>query len=232
MRGLWILPTRRRTEKLKAFFAIPPTTPGVLLVQEQELSELGPHYASLQRTILPAGWKILPTKADGLGDKCREVWPAISKLDWVGLGCDDLRPQTLGWDTKLISHITGKNIVTCDDGVQHEQRMSGITVFSGELLRTMGYMFPPNFWHTYVDNVWEDIGRGAACWTYVPDVLVTHDHPFRDQKIDPALADETTYKSYGQGPRDIQAYQHWITTERDAVIKRIKEMKNGNDATA
>ena len=222
MKGLWLLPTRRRVEKLKAFFAVPPTTPGVLLVQADELTELRAQYDTLS---LPAGWQILPTNGDGLADKCREVWPAISKLDWVGLGCDDLRPQTPGWDTTLISHITGKNIVTCDDGVQHENRMSGITVFSGQLLRTMGYMFPPHFWHTYVDDVWESIGRGANCWTYVPDVLVTHDHPFRNQKIDPALADDTTYKSYGQQQRDMQAYQHWAQTERAAVIKRIQEME-------
>ena len=221
MRGLWLLPTRMRIEKLKRFFAVPPSTPGVLLVQREELAAMTSSYASLD---LPEGWKILPTNSDGLADKCREVWPAVSKLDWIGLGCDDLRPQTVDWDKKLIAEITGKNIVTCDDGVQHDARMSGITVFSGGVLRAMGYMFPPHFWHTYVDNVWEDIGRGANCWTYVGDVLVEHDHPFRNQQLDPALADETTYKSYGQQARDVQAYQHWIATDKEAVIKRIKEM--------
>jgi len=225
MKGLWLLPSRRRIEKLDRFLVMATmngmTTPGVILVQKEELEEFQADYDSFR---LPPNWSILPTQGDGLADKCREVWPAVSKLDWVGLGCDDLRPQTPGWDTTLISRITGRNIVTCDDGVQHEHRMSGITVFSGALLRTMGYMFPPHFWHTYVDNVWEDIGRGAQCWTYEPSVLVTHDHPFTDQKLDPAKADETSYKSYGQQQRDMQAYQHWRATEHDAVIKRIREM--------
>ncbi len=92
----------------------------------------------------------------------------------------------------------------------------------------MGYMFPPHFWHTYVDNVWEDIGRGANCWTYVPDVLVTHDHPFRNQQLDPALADDTSYKSYGQQSRDQQAHQHWQATERTAVIERVKALQTGD----
>lgn len=222
MSGLWLLPSRRRLEKLALFFAIPPTTPGAILVQKDELAELRAGYDALP---LPPGWSIQPTNADGLGDKCREVWPAISKLDWVGLGCDDLRPQTPGWDRTLVARITGRNIVTCDDGVQHEARMSGITVFSGPVLRAMGYMFPPEFWHTYVDNVWEDIGRGAGCWTYVPEVLITHDHPFTDQKLDPAKADETSYKSYGQQARDVAAYQRWMNNERDEVIKRVREMK-------
>jgi hypothetical protein len=221
VKGLWLLPTRKRIEKLKRFFEVPPTTPGVLLVQSAELAEMASAYSSIS---LPANWKILPTSSDGLGDKCREVWSAVSKLDWVGLGCDDLRPQTTDWDKKLIAEITGRNIVTCDDGVQHDSRMSGITVFSGAVLRAMGYMFPPEFWHTYVDNVWEDIGRGASCWTYVPDVLVTHDHPFTNQKLDPAKCDDTSYKSYGQQERDIQAYKRWCANEKEAVIKRVKEM--------
>lgn len=102
--------------------------------------------------------------------------------------------------------------------------MAGITVFSGGLLRTMGYMFPPNFWHTYADNVWEDIGRAVPCWTYIDSVLITHDHPFTNQQLDPAKTDDTTRSSYGQQARDIQAYRDWIVTDRDACIARIKAL--------
>jgi hypothetical protein len=42
----------------------------------------------------------------------------------------------------------------------------------------MVYMFPPHFWHTYLDNLWEDVGRGANCWIYIDSVLITHAHPF------------------------------------------------------
>jgi hypothetical protein len=194
----------------------------VVLVQRDELEASKAEYNAVR---LPRGWQILPTMTDGLGDKCREIWPAIKNFDWVGLGCDDLRPSTPGWDKTLLERVNGKNIVTCNDGQQGNSRMSGITMFSGGVLRAMGYMFPPNFWHTYVDNVWEDIGRGANCWTYVDEVLITHEHPFRNQQIDPALADETTYKSYGQQARDIAAYQSWIATERDAVIARVKAIQ-------
>lgn len=225
MSGLWLLPTRHRLVKLQAFFdaAIENgiSTPGICLVQKDELAELKSGYDAIK---LPSNWSVMPTNADGLGDKCREVWPAISKLDWVGLGCDDLRPQTPGWDKTLLDSINGKNIVTCNDGKQGNLRMAGITVFSGGLLRAMGYMFPPAFWHTYVDNVWEDIGREAACWTYIDSVLIKHDHPFRNQQIDPALADDTTHKSYGQAARDIAAYKNWLAGEKAACIARVKAL--------
>ena len=222
MTGIWLLPSRRRLEKLQKFFDVPPTTPGVILVQREELAELKEGYAALK---LPEHWSVLPTKGDGLGDKCREVWNAIKNLDWVGLGCDDLRPVTEGWDQKLLEKITGKNIVTCNDGQQGHSRMAGITIFSGRVLRAMGYMFPPDFWHTYVDNVWEDIGRLASCWTYVDSVLVRHDHPFRNQQIDPSLADETTMKSYGQQERDMAAYNKWLQDEREKVVIRVRAIQ-------
>lgn len=225
MKGLWLLPTRRRLKKLAQFFdastANGLSTPGVLLVQQDELAELKSAYDALQ---LLQNWKILPTIGEGMGDKLREVWPAIKNLDWVGLACDDLRPQTPGWDQTLLRHVNGKNIVTCNDGQQGNLRMAGITIFSGALLRTIGYLYAPGFWHTWMDNVWEDLGRETQCWTYVPDVLVTHDHPFRNQQIDPALADETTYKSYGQSARDQAAYVIWKHTEFKSVCERIRTL--------
>ncbi len=225
MRGIWLLPTRRRIEKLRTFLigAIRNNvnTPGVILVQKDELAELRDQYVNLT---MPRNWSILPTNADGFGDKHREVWGAIKDLDWVGIACDDLRPMTSRWDQLLLDKINGQNIVTCNDGQQGNARMSGITVFSGAVLRTMGYCFPPAFWHTWVDNVWEDIGRGANCWTYVPEVLITHDHPFVNQQIDPAKADETTYKSYGRMAEDQAAYAAWCRDERAAVIERVRAL--------
>jgi len=223
MKGLWLLPSRRRIGKLTKFFEAAMgngiTTPGVVLVQKEELKELQAQYDAIKK---PDNWSILPTISDGQGDKYREVWSAVKDLDWVGIGCDDLRPQTKDWDKTLLSYIDGKNVVSCNDGQQGSLRMSGITVFSGGLLRAMGYIYPPHFWHTYVDNVWEDIGRTTGCWKYVDDVLVLHDHPFVNQQIDPAKADETTSKSYGQQARDIEAYKHWMANERENVIQRVK----------
>ncbi len=225
LKGLWILPSRRRLGKLARFFEAATlaemTTPGVVLVQKDEFFELKDEYDALK---LPQGWKVLPTMADGMGDKCREIWPAIKNLDWVGLACDDLRPVTDGWDETLKSRINGKNIVTCNDGQQGSLRMAGITMFSGPLLRAIGYLYAPGFWHTYMDNVWEDIGRMTGCWTYVNDVLVLHDHPFTNQQLDPAKADETALKSYGQPQRDMQAYQQWVKLERDAIVARVKAL--------
>lgn len=223
--GLWLLPSRRRLGKLQTFFDCAMengmTSAGVVLVQQDELKEFANEYSAIRK---PDNWRILPTVGEGLADKCREVFSVVSGFDWVGLACDDLRPQTPEWDKTLIEAINGKNIVTCEDGQQGNTRMAGITLFSGGVLRALGYMFPPNFWHTYADNVWEDIGRGANCWDFVPSVLIAHDHPFTDQKLDPAKVDDTGLKSYGQQQRDAEAYALWCQSERQAAIARVKAL--------
>lgn len=224
MKGLWVLPSRKRIARLTAFFyaatANAMTTPGVVLVQKDELASMRTEYDALA---LPVGWRILPTNANGFGDKHREVWGAVQGLDWIGIACDDLRPQTPLWDVTLLSHVSGKNIVSCNDALQAHARMSGITVFSGALVRAMGYLFPPGFWHTYVDNVWEDIGRATGCWCYVDGVKVLHDHPFTDQRLDPAKADDTSYKSYGQQARDQAAYAAWKQNDFTATCERVRQ---------
>ncbi len=225
MKGLWLLPTRNRFAKLQGFFdaamANGMTTPGICLVQKDELAAMKGPYDAIRK---PDNWKILPTNGEGLANKCQEVFGAVSKLDWVGLACDDLRPQTPGWDKTLVEAVNGKNIVTCNDGQQGNLRMAGITIFSCGVLNAMGYMFPPNFWHTYADNVWEDIGRESNCWTYVYSVLIHHDHPFRGGQLDVNLSDETTKASYGQQQRDQQAYAQWIANDKAACIARVKAL--------
>ena len=59
----------------------------------------------------------------------------------------------------------------------------------------------------------------------IRESLTTHDHPFTNQQLDPAKSDDTTRSSYGQQARDLQAYQHWIATDRDQCIARVKAIQ-------
>jgi hypothetical protein len=40
-----------------------------------------------------------------------------------------------------------------------------------------GHMAPATLTHLYVDNYWRDLGQGAGCLRYLPDVIVEHMHP-------------------------------------------------------
>jgi len=220
--GIWLLPTRRRIEKLRQFIEAcgrtGMTTPLLILVNENELIEMWDEYSSLP---LPACWALCPTKAEGLGDKVREQWPAVRNLDWCGLIVDDVIPHTYLWDRLMIEQVNGKNVVSCDDGKLAPARMAGCVIWGGELMRSVGYMFPPGFWHTYVDNVWEDLGNITGCWDIRMDVLITHDHGF--EHVDGR--DETFQRSYEKNSEDELAYAEWRMLEFMPAIKRISEMQ-------
>lgn len=220
--GIWLLPTKRRIDKLRAFLHACEktgiTTAGLILVQNDELAELMTEYAALP---LPAGWAIYGTDADGLADKVRELWPSVKGLDWCGLVCDDLLPQTYLWDQMLVDLCHGKNMVSCDDGEFAPDRVAGAVIWGGELMRAAGYMFPNGFWHTYVDNVWEDLGRLTGCWDVRMDVLIMHDHGFKPE----FEQDETHAAAYSRNSADEIAYGEWRLVDFPPTVQRIYAMQ-------
>ena len=222
MNGCWFLPTRRRIVKLTTFIESAKTTgistPGIILVQQQELAELREQYDAIK---LPARWSIAATARDGMGEKLKDCWPEIKELDWFGWLVDDLEAVTPEWDQKLISGLNCKNFVSAHDGGQMPRRMC-VPVFSKALLNAVGYLYPPGFWHTYLDNVWEDLGRAAGCWTIMDDVVLTHYHGFKDGVlVDP---DETAVKSYSRMAEDAQAYERWKKYVMPMSVKNIKAL--------
>ncbi len=222
MQGVWLLPTRRRIEKLTRFvnqcIKTGMSTPVIILVEASEYEELKAEYDALP---IPAFWKIWVTKADGLGDKVRELWPWVSRMDWVGLVCDDHLPQTYLWDRLMLERMTGKNMVSCDDGELAPYRAAGAILWGGELIRTVGYMIPDTFWHAFMDNVWEDLGRITGCWDQRLDVLVCHDHGFKAE-IEQDATHDASYDNY---QADEMAYAEWRLTDYIPALKRISAMQ-------
>jgi hypothetical protein len=97
----------------------------------------------------------------------------------IGFMGDDHFPRTKGWDSAYISAIRemgGVGIVYGDDTVQHEFVPTQCAM-SSNIIRTLGWMSPPQLKHMYVDTIWRDIGNLAGCLRYLPDVIVEHVHP-------------------------------------------------------
>ncbi len=221
--GKWYLPTRRRLQKLGAFLASAEqtgiSTPGTIIVQEDEFNELQDGYLALK---LPDGWSFSLTEADGMGAKLKELWPEIKEREWFGWLVDDLICETQGWDQTLISALNGKNFVSAWDGGQKPERMC-VPVFSKALLEAVGYIYPPGFFHTYLDDVWEHLGRSTGCWQMVPEVKLTHHHGFTAEGWKPS--DETEKISYSRMAEDKLAFERWKKYVASGTVARIKTMQ-------
>ena len=92
---------------------------------------------------------------------------------------DDHRPVTAGWDTAYLTALAahdGIGLVYGDDGHQGVALPTQVAI-GAPVITALGYFAPPVLTHMYCDNFWKDLGAAAGALTYLPDVLITHQHP-------------------------------------------------------
>jgi hypothetical protein len=216
-----LLPTRRRVEIVKRFFAKAVangmTHPGRILVAEAELAELWSQYDSIE---LPHGWEIVGSPFDSICETTRGALPLYRDLDWVGTVTDDVVPETSGWEAKLLEWQDGRTIVSCDDGSQAPKRMAGAIIWPISVFRAVGYWVPSGFKHCFVDDLWETLGRETGCWRVRMDVMVRHLHPFGAGGVQ----DDTHFHSYrsDKWENDSALYDDWKLYHKDKAIARLR----------
>lgn len=126
----------------------------------------------------------------------------------IGFLGDDHRPRTHAWDRLYLEALErlGTGLVYGDDLLQGARIPTQIAMTS-DIVRALGFMAPPALIHLYVDNFWKDLGEGAACIRYLPDVVVEHMHPIagkadwdeghvRVNQRSMYERDETAYRDY------------------------------------
>lgn len=215
MKGAWLLPTRGRPQTLKRFIeaaqATGMSTPCLVLYSDAgDLAGSGEW---------PSNFTSECTKAEGMGDKFREIWPTVRDMDWVGWVVDDLVPETQGWDATLISGLNGQNVISCNDGARAPFRMCA-PVFSGEWLRALGHLYAPEFWHSYWDDALERLGRSTDTWFVCMEVVLRHHDAFQS-----GVADQTHVHSYSRTNEDRAALVAWRRNEMDNAVRRVMALK-------
>src|SRR5215469_15503466 len=141
---MWLLPSRGRPANLARFFvayrSTSGSTPGMVLV---DCDDYAAHAADYARLDFPLGWFLRVTTGATQHDKIREVWDWVKDCAWLGLIGDDCVPITKHWDRGLVERLDGSNIVSCEDGWQAPKRLGNCWIMAGELVRAVGYIFPP-----------------------------------------------------------------------------------------
>jgi hypothetical protein len=141
----------------------------------------------------------------------------------VGFMGDDHCPRTVGWDTAYLKalHGLGTGIVYGNDLLQGE-RIPTQVAMTADIVKALGYMAPPVLTHLFVDNYWLDLGRGADCIRYLPDVVVEHRHPFAGKAA--MDAGYVRVNDGGMYERDGQAYAAF-TDELAADIAKVRALR-------
>lgn len=218
--GLWLIPTcgRVNTNVRRLIRACADTfmsTKAVLVVDQADYAANQIEYDNLY---LPDNFTIHVVKGGSCGQATREAMadlftPDMTFCGWLG---DDVIPETPNWDTRLIARLTGWNFVSCDDALRAPKTAGSAMLWSGDLLRAIGYVYPPDLYHMYPDTVIEEIGKATGCWTIDMSTLVRHLNAERT-----GAKDDTYRKTVSHWAEDDKAFLHWKEYEKPKAIERV-----------
>lgn len=147
-------------------------------------------------------------------------WAARSSC--IGFMGDDHRPRTRGWDTAYMAELwrLGTGLVYGNDLIQGAALPTQVAMTSDIVLAT-GHMVPPGLVHLFADNAWLALGRALDAITYLPDVIVEHQHPIAGKaEWDQGYAECNTDALMDA---DRQAFERWQAETLPDWVRKIKE---------
>ena len=130
---------------------------------------------------LEFNYMITEREGKGMAKPLNKAAKFLSDAGWYDHFCflgDDHRPRTIDWDMQLVNKLdwmeTG--LAYGDDLLQGEQLPTAVAM-SGNIVKALGGMVPPNMIHLYLDNFWLQLGRDLDAICYMPEVVIEHLHP-------------------------------------------------------
>lgn len=133
---------------------------------------------------------------------------------------DDHRPRTKNWDTHFINSLDelGTGLVYGNDLFQGERLPTAIAM-TGNIVKALNGMVPPNMIHLYLDNFWLKLGQDLNSIKYEADIIIEHLHPAAG-KADwdegyKAVNAEEVYSA------DAQAFHEYILSDEYAKLLEV-----------
>lgn len=136
---------------------------------------------------------------------------------------DDVLPETVGWDKKMIDALPGLGVVYGSDGLEHLHGPDLPThvVVPIEMYERLGWIALPTLRHLFCDNVWRELGK-LTSFIYLPDVKLTHLHRWNK-----AAPDDVTYQEANDKRKreyDKAAFEFWKNGK--GLMKARKALSN------
>lgn len=214
-----IIPTRSRPESVKRVVETWEATGAfdegaeLLFVVDRD----DPRYDEYEAAVRGAR-PGLPGVSGAYADVWRPLVPKLNRVAYdyavsrehfaLGFAGDDHLPRTPGWVGRYLGalHAAGTGIVFCDDGYQGEN-IPTQWAMTADIVRALGRMVPAPVDHLYCDNAVRELGKGAGCLTYLPDVLIEHMHPVAGKAETDAQYERVNGRD--QYRHDRAAYRGW-----------------------
>jgi hypothetical protein len=133
---------------------------------------------------------------------------------------DDVLPETIGWDEKMIHALNNKlGVVYGSDELEHlhGQDLPTHVVVPIEMYKRLGWIGLPGSRHLFCDNAWRELGE-LTQFIYLNDVKLTHLHRWNKK----APNDQTYEEANDKVKRefDKKAFESWRDGEGLQQAKR------------
>jgi hypothetical protein len=145
--------------------------------------------------------------------------PRAEEYKYLGHIGDDNVPRTVGWDVKVMESLD-RNLFCFGDDLDpgREPGSLSLTIFMcSQVVKTLGYMGPPQIQHMYVDPVWYAWGKATSI-EFLPDVILEHMHYMVAGKAPP---DESYQLSTSLIPQDCTNYNNYCDDGLNADIEKL-----------
>jgi hypothetical protein len=159
---------------------------------------------------------------EALGPKTNTLWAEVHDLytHFASFG-DDHLPRTQGWDLALMTAAMPTGISYGDDTAMGRD-LTTAPVITADIPEALGWVCLPGLRHYCVDNVWKDLGSGAGCLTYCPEVVVEHLHHTTGKSYH-----DSTYAEAGgfhEGHPDYHAYLRWRQYDMENDVATVSKL--------
>jgi len=122
---------------------------------------------------------------------------------------DDVLPETVGWDEKMINALSGRlGVVYGSDGLEHlhGQDLPTHVVVPIEMYKKLGWIGLPGSRHLFCDNAWRELGK-LTQFIYLKDVKLTHLHRWNKKAPNDKTYEEANDKIKRE--LDKKAFETW-----------------------
>ena len=229
-KSLIIVPTRGRASRIgdtMDALLSQSTTSDIVVAIDSDEADLYERYPGVEYDVGSADGAV------GMNPKFNAV--SVRKMmdyDYMIFIADDVVPVTHGWDELLVEAIVGvpMGISYPDDGIQGGRLPSNGTCFDARIVRTLGFLSPPELPHLFCDNCWRAIGHGMRSLRYCDHVKVDHRHHSTGKSIwDSTYAITNERSSIHVASA---AYRKWANESLPGVLALLKENLNDSYGAA
>jgi len=97
---------------------------------------------------------------------------------YIGFMEDDCNFVTPHWEQSFISRLEliGKYGIVWGNDLINNDRLVGLPFMTSSIVKTLGYMCPPEIKYLFADVFWKDLGNELCILSYMPEVVVEHRH--------------------------------------------------------